>query len=93
MRTKVHAVTVSKNYLQPNLFTLKLLSVGERKSKQPFWFVHKQVFSDSNLSLVVAEAKRIAEKYNVPYIPAIRHGQSVTVNEKVLLAKYGVTVK
>ncbi len=92
MLKDVCAITVSVNYLEHNLYSLKHLAVGKRKDGQPFWYVMHTEGLLFNKQLLEDEAIKIAICNKIPFIPNIRHGEKVTEHDIARLKKYGVAV-
>lgn len=90
---KVDAITVSVNYLERKRYSIKLLYIGYRKSGKAFWFVRHVGMTDSNRDFLIQGALKLAKEHDIPFIPDIRHGESVTPDQKVFLIQRGVAVR
>ncbi len=92
MIKKVCAITVSQNYLERKKYSIKLLSVGKRITRTPFWFVQHTGETDTDRDMLEDKALWYSTANLVPYIVDVRHGDNVTKNHKEILKKYGVSV-
>jgi len=88
----VCAVTVSKNYLERTKYSIKYLTIGKRKTDVPFWFVRHVGETGFDKTVLTGKAFKYGYANRIPYFHDIRHGQSVTETQKVMLKKYGVAV-
>ena len=89
----INAITVSINYLDHKLWSVKYLSIGQRKSGQAFWFVRHVGQTGIIKGICVGTALKISLERGIPYFSEVRHGDPITDSQKKCLKKYGVAVK
>jgi len=92
MKKSICAVTVSQNYLERKKYSIKYLTIGNRKCGNAFWFcrhIGKTGIARDDLE---REAIHIAYKNRIPYFADVRHGDNVSQAHRVKMKKYGVAV-
>lgn len=81
METKILAVTVSKYYVNPDMYGVKALTVGINKHGDMYWHVVRTMRVFPCLSAAHYNASALANQLKVPYIPYITHGQVVSESD------------
>lgn len=88
-KSNLAAVSSGKHYIRESVYTVKFLIVAYSGVGQPFWYVRSLGAPMRSEDAAERSGKTLAQKYNIPFIPGIRHGQPLNELHRTHLKEFG----